>query len=59
MDNWELKDEGATLLHFWNGSTKLCDSVKNPMIYQEPPPIRRADHCTVCKMLMQKIINTN
>lgn len=57
VENWEMRDEECTLLHFWNGNVKLCSTIKH-YIHQAAPPTgkydhKNAQHCTACLRFMQ------
>lgn len=61
-ESWEIKSEGCTLLHYWNGNKKLCNTIKHN-IHQLAPPKGQAtewgiivlppDFCTACTVLIQ------
>lgn len=62
QENWEVRSEGCKLLHYWNGKTKLCNTIKHNIMQTAPPKgqattwgiiILPPDFCTACLTLIQ------
>ena len=57
INNWEMRDEGATLLHYWKQNTKLCDTIKHKIVQGLPDPNSDVDYCKTCSILIVNEFN--